>query len=61
MENENKNKNNKFFKFARLFCQQRLHYSREEARVEALKDNNACVMFQMVWQVLTHELDMGHN
>ncbi len=32
------------------FCQRRSHYSREEAR-EALNDNNACGMFQMVWQV----------
>ncbi len=43
------------------FCQHRSHYSREEARVEALNDNHACGMFQMVWQVLTHESDMGHN
>ncbi len=32
------------------FCQHRSHYSREEAR-EALNDNNACGMFQMIWQV----------
>ncbi len=33
------------------FCQHRSHYSWEEARVEALNDNNACRMFQIVWQV----------
>ncbi len=32
------------------FCQHRSRYSREEAR-EALNDNNACGMFQMIWQV----------
>ncbi len=32
------------------FCQHRSHYAREEVRLE-LNDNNACGMFQMVWQV----------